>query len=229
MWTLGKIVIGLRCPRNWRILDAQGTLAAAFIQLQQEEDFPDNCFSKYTRSEIAGDNALHNEEEWFKLQFNTEGIILTSASVRDDYPIERTFKAFDRAVDVAYGVLGADMSMNRLGIIREFMRPLSHADAARMMEAQLPSFPDGTPVQSAYRLTYDLTKEARERATRCHLACSVLRREASDQSGEYAATISLDYQHVYQQPVPYEIRRREDLVTESEEYSQQLLLNSFSH
>ncbi|MEK6690076.1 MAG: hypothetical protein AABY78_02095 [Nitrospirota bacterium] len=120
-WHSEKLIVGIRHKRLFRVSDFLGEIVDKLAPLQGYGPFPGNCFERIGRPDNMS-IILYDKENTISVNCNIDGVILTcDMDAEPKLTIEDITKMFLQIVNIILPLTGGSESINRIGIINQFL------------------------------------------------------------------------------------------------------------
>lgn len=154
-WHSEKIIVGIRHKRLFRVSDLLGEIVDKLAPLQGYGPFPGKCFEQFTRPDNMS-IVIHDKEDTVSVNCNIDGVILTcDMDAEPKLTIDNIKEMFLQIVNIVLLMTGGSESINRIGIINQFIFP-DHKNAAEdictnLLHLDLKGIPDNLNLKLALK------------------------------------------------------------------------------
>jgi hypothetical protein len=151
-WHSEKIIVGIRHKRLFRVSDLLGEIVDKLVPLQGYGPFPGKCFDRIGRPDSMS-IILNDKEDTVSVNCNVDGVILTcDMDAEPKLTIDDIKEMFLQTVNIVLPMTGGSESINRIGIINQFIFP-DYKNAAETIYKNLLHFDlKGIPDNLSLRL-----------------------------------------------------------------------------
>lgn len=154
-WHSEKIIVGIRHKRLFKVSDITGDIIDKIVPLQGYGPFPDQCFSIVERPDITS-IILKDKEETISTNLNIDGVILTcDMDAEPKLSIQDIEKMFLQIINIALPITGGSESVNRIGIINQYIFSNFQNAAGvifkKLLNIDLRGIPDNVGLQFALK------------------------------------------------------------------------------
>lgn len=120
-WHSEKIIVGMRHKRLFGVSDLLGQIVDKLVPLQGYGAFPGKCFERVGRPDSMS-IVLSDKEDTISVNCNIDGIILTcDMEAEPKLTMDDIKKMFLQVANTVFPMTGGSESINRIGIINQFI------------------------------------------------------------------------------------------------------------
>lgn len=154
-WHSEKIIVGIRHKRLFRVSDLLGEIVDRLIPLQGYGPFPGKCFERIGRPDGMS-IVLNDKEDTISVNCNIDGVILTcDMDAEPKLTIDDIKEMFSQIVNTVLPITSGAESINRIGIINQFIFPdyknASETIYTNLLQLDLKGIPDTLSLRFALK------------------------------------------------------------------------------
>ena len=234
-WEPERYILGIRHKRIFKFMNHSGEILDELIKLQGKDAFPLKCFSRFGKDRDGGYYKLHDDEETFIVEVNTDGVIFTvDMDAEPVLKVQEIEDSFCKILDIVFKVTGGNSTIDRIGIVNTFkiedIKDLPECVIGNIVKINSAGQPDDIAIRTSFKAK---TEESKTKGgcfdyKNAIIQMMTTKKDADEDSPFDTLRASIDYQ-IYFKPFrsykkEYVIQHHKDF----KDYRETILTSNFS-